>query len=80
MLSLSFSVVVRLMPSDGMMNLYKYIDVIQRKDIPDIRKAFPDGGGKFQQDIIPCLSQEKVKTFSGSKIKCDRLTWKLARS
>jgi len=28
MLSLSFSVVVRLMPSDGMMNLYKYIDVI----------------------------------------------------
>jgi len=28
MLGLSFSVVVRLMPSDGMMNLYKYIDVI----------------------------------------------------
>jgi len=30
------------------MNLYKYIDVIERKAILDMRKAFPDGGGKFQ--------------------------------
>jgi len=26
-----------------------------------MRSAFPDGGGKFQQDLAPCLSSEKVK-------------------
>jgi len=31
-----------------MMNLYKYIDIIERKAILDMRKAFPDGGGKLQ--------------------------------
>ena len=47
--SFSFSVVASLMPIEGMMNLYKYIiDVIERKAIPDMRKAFPDGGRKFQ--------------------------------
>jgi len=30
------------------MNLYKSTDVIARKAILDMRKAFPDGGGKFQ--------------------------------
>jgi len=50
------------MPIEGMMNLYKYSDVIERKAIPDMRKAFPDGGGKFQ-DIVPYLSSEKVKTI-----------------
>jgi len=25
------------------MNLYKYVDVIERKTIPVMRKAFPDG-------------------------------------
>ena len=58
----SFSVVASLMPIEGMMNLYKYIDVIERKAIPDMRKAFPDRGEKFQ-DIVPCLSSEKVKTI-----------------
>jgi len=60
--SFSFSVVASLMPNEGMMNLHIYIDVIERKAIPDIRKAFPDGGGKFQE-IVPCLSSEKVKTI-----------------
>jgi len=41
----SFSVVASLMPIEGIMNLYKYIDVIERKVIPDMRKAFLDGGG-----------------------------------
>ena len=59
--SFSFSVVASLMPIEGMMNLRKYNDVIERTAIPDMRKAFPDGGGKFQ-DIVPCLSSEKVKT------------------
>ena len=34
--------------SCGMMNLYKYTDVIERKDILDMRKAFPNGGRRFQ--------------------------------
>jgi len=39
----SFLVVAPLMPIEGLMNLYNYIDVIERKAIPDMRKAFPDG-------------------------------------
>jgi len=50
------------MPIEGMMDLHKYIDLIERKAIPDMRKTFPDGGGKFL-DIVPCLSSEKVKTI-----------------
>jgi len=46
--SFSFSVVASLMEIEGMMNLYKYIDAIERKAIPDMRKTFPDGGGKLQ--------------------------------
>jgi len=30
------------------MNLYKYIDVIERKVVLDMRKTFLDDGGKFQ--------------------------------
>jgi len=60
--SFSFSVVASLMPIEGMMNLHRYIDVIERKVIPDMRKAFPDGGEKFQ-DIVLGLSSEKVKTI-----------------
>ena len=50
------------MPIEGLMNLYNYIDVIERKAIPDMRKAFPDGWGKFQ-GIVPYLSSEKVETI-----------------
>jgi len=46
--SFSFSVVASFMPIEGMMNLCKYIDAIERKAIPDMRKAFLDGEGKFQ--------------------------------
>jgi len=42
------------MPIKGMMNLYKYIDVIERKAIPDMRKAFPDGGGNSNR-ILSCV-------------------------
>jgi len=46
--SFSFSAVASLMPIEGMMSLYKYIDVIERKAVPEMRKIFLDGGGKFQ--------------------------------
>jgi len=29
------------------MNLYEYVDVTERKAVPNMRRAFPDGG-KFQ--------------------------------
>jgi len=41
--------------------------VIARKVIPDMRRAFPDGGGKFQWDTAPCLPSKTVKTFSVDK-------------
>ena len=54
--------------NSGMINLYKYIGVNERNAILDMRKAFPDGGGNFQSDNVPCLSSEKVKTiFSKQK-------------
>jgi len=36
------------MPIEGIMNLYKHTDVIERKIIPDMKRAYLDGGGKFQ--------------------------------
>jgi len=36
------------MPIEGMMNSDKY--VIERKIIPDMRRAFPDGGGILQHN------------------------------
>jgi len=36
------------MPIEGMVNLCKYIDVIETKFIPDMTRTFPDDGGKFQ--------------------------------
>jgi len=34
--------------SEGTMNLYKYIDAIERKVIPPMRRAFHNGRGKLQ--------------------------------
>ena len=65
--SCSFYRAGSLMPSDeGKMNLYKYIDVIERRVIPGMWRAFPDGGRKFQQDLAPGLSSKKWKRFSGN--------------
>jgi len=52
------------MPMEGMMNSDKYIDVIESKVIPDMTKAFPDGGNDFQERQTNCV----------------KLPWKLARS
>jgi len=57
--SFSFSVVDSLMPIEGMMNLYKYIDAIERKAIPDKRKAFPDGGGNSSRILSRVLHLKK---------------------
>ena len=57
-----------------MMSSDKYIDVIENKVIPDMRKAFPDGEGMFQQDLVPCDSSKKVKTIFG-KYEIKVLEW-----
>ena len=54
------------------MNSYKYVDLIQKKVIPDMKKAFPDRGGIFQQDLAP-------RRFSEIHIKCVRMAWKFVR-
>jgi len=37
-------------------------------------RAFPDGGGTFQQDLSPCLSSKKAKMIF-RKAKLNALGW-----
>jgi len=39
------------------------IEVLQRRLIPDMQKAFSSGEGIFQQDLAPCHCSKKVKKF-----------------
>ena len=57
--SISFSGVGSLMPIGGMMSSDKYIDVIENKVIPDMRRAFFDGGGIFHQDLAGVIRLKK---------------------
>ena len=47
------------MPIGGMMSSDKYIDVIENKVIPDMRRAFFDGGGIFHQDLAGVIRLKK---------------------
>ena len=52
-----------------MVNADKYIEVIQRKVMKDMERAFPNGG-IFQQDLAPCHTAKIVKTtFEENHIK-----------
>lgn len=51
------------MPVNGMMNSDKYIDVLERKLLPEMRKLFPDNNGIFQQDLAPCHTSTKVTKY-----------------
>ena len=62
------------MPIEDIMSLDKYIDMIENKLIPDMRSAFPDGGGIFQQYLAPCHLSKKVKTIF-RKYKLNLLEW-----
>ena len=41
-------------------NASKYIEIIQREVVLDIKRAFPYGGEIFQQDLAPCNTAKKV--------------------
>ena len=43
------------------MNADKYIDVVNHKVMRDMQIAFPNGGGIFQLDLVPCHSAKKVQ-------------------
>ena len=45
------------------MNTDEYIEVSQRKVVKDMERAFPNGGGIFQQDLASCHTAKKVKTI-----------------
>jgi len=45
------------------MNSDKYIDINERKVIPNIRRVFLYDEGIFQQDLAPCHSSRKVKAI-----------------
>ena len=51
-------------PVSRMMNADKYINVIQRKVMIDMKKAFPDGGGIFQQPVMPAAASGSCRPFS----------------
>ena len=40
------------------MNSDKFIDVIKKKVILEIRRLFSDDRGIFQQDLVPCHSSK----------------------
>ena len=48
----SFSGVGTLSPIEGMMNSARYTELIRRKVTRDMQRAFPEGGGVFQQDLL----------------------------
>lgn len=50
-------------PVQGMMRSPQYIEVLQRRAVPELKKTFPDGSGVFQQDLAPCHTSKMVKTF-----------------
>lgn len=72
--SFSFEGVGSLFPCTGMMNAEKYIGVIQQKVVRDMERAFPTGGGIFQQDLAPCHTAKKVKKFFEEK-RINVLDW-----
>ena len=61
--SFSFKGIGSLFPVEGIMNANKYIEVIQRKMVRDMERAFSNGEGIFQYDLAPCHTAKKVKKF-----------------
>lgn len=48
---------------DGMLRSEQYINILQRKVVPELKRHFPDGSGIFQQDLAPCHTSKMVKGF-----------------
>lgn len=53
----------RLKIVDGMMNQYKYIEVLENQLLPQTREWFGDTPWIFQQDSAPCHTARYVKTW-----------------
>lgn len=52
-----------LVPVDGMLKSDEYIKILKSRVVPQLQKKFPHGNGVFQQDLAPCHTAKKVKTF-----------------
>ena len=59
-----------LVPVEGMMKSDQYIQILQRRVVPELQKRFPDGNGIFQQDLAPCHTLKKVKFFFSDNNIC----------
>jgi transposase len=55
----------RLFIVEGTMNGKKYIDVLEKRLLPQTREWFPDNHYIFQQDNAPCHTSKIVKTWMG---------------
>ena len=54
-------------PCVGMMRSPQYIEILQRRVVPELEKMYPDGSGIFQQDLAPCHTSKMVKHFMNEK-------------
>ena len=45
------------------MNSDKYKALLQTHLLPAMQRDFPDGDGIFQQDLAPCRTARKMRTF-----------------
>ena len=59
----SFYGIGSLHPVEGMMRSQQYIEVVQRRVIPEMNRLFPDGSGVFQQDLAPRHTSKQVKNL-----------------
>lgn len=53
----------RLHVCEGTVNAIKYIDILERKALPQLREWFGDGDFHFQQDSAPCHTAKVVKAY-----------------
>ena len=54
-------------PVEGMMHSKQYIEVVQRRVIPEMNRMFPDESGVFQHDLVPCYTSKQLKIFLNEK-------------
>ena len=53
----------RLISVEGMMNSDRYKAILETHLLPSMTRDFPDGDGIFQQDLAPCHTSRKMRTF-----------------
>lgn len=59
---------------EGSLDSTKYLSILRRKAIPELKKLFPEDDGIFQQDLASCHTAARVLDYLDSK-RIDVLAW-----